>query len=73
MRFMKKKIGDYWTQILLKLPEAGMGYQRVDVIFADGVKLDNVIVYNAEDIELPQSCMNKEIKRLMPHQISGSQ
>ena len=47
------KLDKRWVEELLKLPESGMGYQRVDVRMADGRELKNAVVLNAELLELP--------------------
>ena len=41
-----------WTERLLKLPESGMGYQRVRVRLKDGRTLEDVLVFNAEILSL---------------------
>lgn len=33
-----------------------MGYQRVDICFADGKELKNIMVFNAEELEIPDEC-----------------
>lgn len=38
---------------LLKMPESGMGYQRVSVYTDDGRKLCGINVYNGEYVGLP--------------------
>ena len=50
-----------WTNELLKLPESGMGYQRVDVHFRNGQKLEDIAVFNAEEIDLPDEFAQVEI------------
>ncbi|MBI4706516.1 MAG: hypothetical protein HY761_01125 [Candidatus Omnitrophica bacterium] len=49
---MKLKLNKYWTEHLLKYPETGMGYQRVDVILKSGQVIKNIVVLNAEDLVL---------------------
>jgi hypothetical protein len=58
---MRRKLEPRWTEHLAKLPESGMGYQRVDVRFADGRELSNVMVFNAEDINLPEGFAGTDI------------
>jgi len=53
---------DKWVQYLIRQPESGMGYQRVDVLLEDGTKLEDCIVFNAEQIELPDTHARKSIK-----------
>lgn len=50
---MRIKLDKRWTDQLLKWPETGMGYQRVDVTMADGRQLKNAVVLNAELLEVP--------------------
>jgi len=38
----------------VQLPESGMGYQRVDIRFAGDRIVSDVMVFNAEEIELPE-------------------
>ena len=59
---MKIRLPQKWIDHLLRLPESGMGYQRVDVDFADGTTQSYCVVLNAETIELPDSCQGKLIK-----------
>ena len=64
---MKLKLNKYWTEYLLKYPEAGMGYQRVDVILKSGQIIKDNVVLNAEDLVLPDEYGNLklvEIKNL---------
>jgi hypothetical protein len=39
------------TRKLMKLPETGMGYQKVDLILRNHTIIKNVIVLNASTIE----------------------
>ena len=43
-----------WTDKLCRLPESGMGYQRVDVRLRNGQCVRDVIVFNAEELEWPR-------------------
>jgi hypothetical protein len=49
------KLNDYWSQRLVQMPETGMGYQKVDLVFKDGRILKGVIVLNAEDCETEEA------------------
>ena len=44
-----------------------MGYQRVDVRLADDRRIEDVMVFSAEEIELPDDCAHNEIKELRLH------
>lgn len=65
---MKIALPQKWIDHLVRLPESGMGYQRVDVDFADGSTERDCVVLNAETIELPESCERKTIKDIRLHQ-----
>ncbi len=47
------------------LPYNGPGYQIVTVYFADGSVLNNVYVYNQDQIELPPAFAGRRIVRLV--------
>jgi hypothetical protein len=44
-----------------------MGYQRVDVRFADGRLVENVMVFNAEDLDVPEQFGESEITKITLH------
>ena len=50
-----------WISHLRREPESGMGFQRVSVALADGTKLDECLVFNAEFVELPQPYTAEDI------------
>lgn len=58
---MTTKLNDYWSQRLVKLPETGMGYQKVDLYLNDGRTLKGLIVLNAEDCESEESFKVEDI------------
>ena len=64
---MRIKLDPCWTKRLLELPESGMGYQRVDIRFANGRELKDVAVFNAEEVELPDEFEHAEIKGVSLH------
>lgn len=43
-----------WSERLVRQPESGMGYQRVDIRFAGDRTALDVMVFNAEEAELPE-------------------
>lgn len=47
------KLSKHWTEELLKHPETGMGYQRVDIVLKSGQTIKDVLALNAEDLVLP--------------------
>lgn len=49
---MRVRLENRLIEKLTRLPESGMGYQRVDFRLADGRELRNVLVFNAEEAEL---------------------
>lgn len=64
---MKIKLDKQWVERLLKLPESGMGYQRVDVKMADGRELKNAVVLNAELLELPEDFGHSTVTDIQLH------
>lgn len=64
---IKLKLKEEWTDYLLRLPESGMGYQRVDVRFNDGSVQNGCTVFNADTIELPDTCKGKTITDIQLH------
>jgi len=64
---MRIKLEPRWVERLLELPESGMGYQRVDIRLVDGRELKNVLVFNAEEIEVPDEFKQVQIKDLRLH------
>ncbi len=59
---MRIKLEPRWTKRLLELPESGMGYQRVDIRLVDGRELKDLLVFNAEEIEVPEEFARTQIK-----------
>lgn len=53
-----------WVDYLIRQPESGMGYQRVDVLLEDGTELKDCTVFNAEQIEIPELHAKKRIEGL---------
>lgn len=53
-----------WADFLIRQPESGMGYQRVDVLLEDGTELKDCTVLNAEEIEIPDPHASKRIENL---------
>lgn len=64
---MRLKLTRQWVDFLLQQPESGMGYQRVDVRFADGRCLENAVVFNAEDLEVPDELARAEVQEVKIH------
>lgn len=61
---MKLKLNKYWTERLLKYPETGMGYQRVDVILKSGQIIKDIVILNAEDLMLPEEYRNLKLEEI---------
>lgn len=65
------KLPEKWIKYLIKQPEEGMGYQRVDVTFDDGTELIDCFVFNCEEIGIrcgsSQIDPKKKIKTLKIH------
>lgn len=66
---MRVKLEERWTRRLLRLPESGMGYQRVDLRLSDGRELKNVLAFNAEEVEIPSDCVRAKIKDIHLHAV----
>lgn len=64
---MTIRLPEKWARFLLGQPESGMGYQRVDVHLANNRKITDVVVFNAEEIELPDDCDQCEIEEIRIH------
>ena len=64
---MRIKLQQCWTERLLEFPESGMGYQRVDVRFDNGREIKDVLVFNAEDLEVPDELAQAEIRDVSMH------
>ena len=52
---MRLKLEQRWTERLLELPESGMGYQCVDIRFANGHMLEDVVVFMLKSSKCPTS------------------
>ncbi len=61
------RLPEIWSAFLLTQPESGMGYQRVDVRLEGDRELRDVVVLNAEMIELPEDCARAQIRDLRLH------
>ena len=42
-----------WVELLVNLPESGMGYQRVLIRLKDGRNVENALVFNSEVLQVP--------------------
>jgi hypothetical protein len=50
-----------------KRPESGVGYQCVDVRFADGRQVENPVVFNGEQLDVPDTFAGAEVQELKLH------
>lgn len=48
------RLTEPWIDRLVHLPESGMGYQKVNIVLKRGRVLKNVIVFNAEECQVPE-------------------
>jgi hypothetical protein len=64
---MRIKLERRWIERLLALPESGMGYQRVDVRLSDGQELKDVVVFNADEMDLPDEFAKATITDIRSH------
>ncbi len=69
---MRRRLPSEWSRLLTGLPESGMGYQRVDIHFADGSVERDCPVFNAEELELPDRFATKEIADVKLHRTERS-
>lgn len=58
---MRVALEKKWSERLVRLPESGMGYQRVDIRFAGDRTARDVMVFNAEEAELPEEFARLQI------------
>lgn len=61
---VRRHLSKKWVDYLTRLPESGMGYQRVNVLLEDGTELKDCTVFNAEEIEVPEPHARKRIEAL---------
>lgn len=64
---MTIRLPEKWTRFLVRQPESGMGYQRVDVRLTNNREIRDAVVFNAEEIELPDDCAHSEIEDIQVH------
>ena len=72
---VRLRLSEPWIEMLCRLPETGMGYQRVNVELQDGLVVNDVLVFNAEEMELPagnDAIRSKDIVRITLSGQSGS-
>ena len=65
---MTIKLERKWVDYLIRQPESGMGFQKVDVRLNGNRVLNDVPVFNAEEIDLPEDCAGSAIEELQLHQ-----
>lgn len=70
---MKLKLSKYWTEYLLKYPETGMGYQKVDVILKSGQIIKDVVILNAEDLMIPEKYENLKLEEITNFIVQGTE
>jgi hypothetical protein len=49
---MQLQLDPRWTQKLARLPESGMGYQRVRVLLKAGRTIEEALVFNASVLQV---------------------
>jgi hypothetical protein len=64
---MTAKLEPRWVSFLVDQPESGMGYQVVDVRLRDDRLVEKVMVFNCEEIQLPEEFVKVGIKELRLH------
>lgn len=55
------RLPEIWSERLAQLPETGMGYQKVNIILKWGKMLKDVIVFNAEECQVPEPFQPSDI------------
>jgi hypothetical protein len=68
---MTIRLPEKWTRFPVRQPESGMGYQRVDARLANNREIKDAIVFNAEEIELPDDRAHSEIEDIQLHRRFG--
>jgi hypothetical protein len=48
------QLPEQWSEKLVRMPESGMGYQRINISLKDGRTLRDVIVLNAEQAQVSE-------------------
>lgn len=61
---MRINLDKRWIERLRAWPEAGMGYQRVDVTTTDGRRVRGLLVFNAESLEVPDELRELKVADL---------
>ncbi len=64
---MRVRLEQKWIDLLTRLPESGMGYQKVEIRFADNRIARDVLVFNAEQAELPEDLARVPIRGIEIH------
>ena len=64
---MTIRVPEKWTRLFVRQPESGMGNQRVGVRLANNREIRDAVVFNAEEIELPDDCAHSEIEDIQLH------
>jgi hypothetical protein len=64
---MRIKLERRFVEQLAELPESGMGYQRVDLRLVDGRQLTGVLVFNAEEADVPDEFATAKIAEVRLH------
>ncbi len=55
---MIMSLSEKWSRRLVAMPESGMGYQKVRVRLRNGCEFRNVLVQNAEQLNVPDEAGN---------------
>ena len=50
---MRLPLDSHWREHICGLPETGMGYHLVDITLLNGKRVQNIPVFNAQEIEWP--------------------
>ncbi|TDI96994.1 MAG: hypothetical protein E2O29_01800 [Deltaproteobacteria bacterium] len=64
---MEIKLSEEQTIELLKCPEMGMGYQKVDVVLSSEVIIKGALILNAEICIVPDKYKDFKFEKLILH------
>lgn len=51
---MRVQLDPRWSEKLARIPESGMGFQRVRVRLKVGRTIENALVFNGRELEIPR-------------------
>lgn len=64
---MRKQLSQNNMKCLKNVPESGMGFHVVDVMLSGGIIITDCVIYNSEEIEIPNIYQSCDISKIFPH------